>query len=454
MDQKHWYLEWYDRTVRYAQRTLDPVRTVAITASTPYLTTFDGQVAVLTAASLLARMTPAVVLSFPDVTLLPELPWAGRSLHAVALAEMKAANPHAGYAIRSTEEGDFHFHLGPDGADFVVHGAGWNAYVGPAPSPLFAVDETNGMGAALAVILASAHLFRDPFAPFAVPFVCNTFDWQEVAATRMPAFRRDRSLGHIFVAGLGSVGSSALYFLSLVTRNFSATLVDMDKVTIANITRSPIFSAEDARLEVAKVASVGTFLRNAGVTNVRADPVALDESRFWTDRQAGTPDLVIAAANERNVRYHIEMAYPPIQVYATTGNNWQTTLIKHVPGDDTCSLCLFPPDPTSAPMACGTDGAARQPIQAGEQVDAALPFLSFAAGLMTASEIVKLAIPELPVIRNRVSLCLRDRPTMLQAPIAHRSGCTCEARSRTVHFAMTDGSLFAKRSLFGIGAQP
>lgn len=452
MDQERWYLDWYDRTVRYAKRYLDPTRKIAITANPSYLATFDGQVAVLTAAPLLSRMTPFVILSFPDVSILPSLPWAGRSLHEIALTSMKAANPFGGYAVSEIEDGDFLFHLGPNGSDFVVHGAGWNAFVGPAPSPLPMAEQTTGIGAALAVILAAAHLFRNPFAAFAESFVCNAYHWREAVA-ESPTLGRDVPLGHVFVAGLGSVGSSALYFLSLVTRDFSATLVDMDKVEVKNITRSPIFSAEDARLDRAKVTSVEAFLRSAGVANVRADPVALDASHCWTERQSGTPDILVAAANERNVRYHIETAYPPIQIYATTGNNWQTTLITHIPGDQTCSLCLFPPEPTYAPMACATDTVAPTPAQPHEQVDAALPFLSFIAGLMTAAEILKLTLPEYSVARNKTSLYLRDRPILLQTPIVHRQGCMCETRSRSVHSAMTEGSLFAGRSLFSLGTR-
>lgn len=446
MDQEQWNIEWYDRTLRYAQRYLDPARTIAVTAAPSYLASVDGQVAVLTAASLLSRMTPSVVLSFPDTAILPELPWAGRSLRETALASMRAANPFAGYAVRDLKDGDFRFHIGPAEAEFIVHGSGWNAYVGPAPSPIPDAAHTNGMGAALAVVIAAAHLFRVPFAPFAVPFLCNAFDWREEATIAAPVAITGALLGHVFAVGLGSVGSAALYFLTMATRNFRATLVDMDRVKVKNITRSPIFSAEDARLDLPKVSSVAAFLKGAGVHDVEHDPVKLNESALWRDRNSGTPDVVISAANEFNVRYHIEMGYPPIQVYATTGKNWQTTLLRHLPGDAACSLCVFPPDPSSLPMACATDGDGA--AEAPDQVDAALPFLSFAAGLMTAAEILKLGVENYDATRHKITLNLRAEAAIAKSPLQHRRGCTCETRSRSVHRTMVDGSRYEGFSRF------
>ena len=198
---------------------------------------------------------------------------------------------------------------------------------------------------------------------------------------------------------------------------------------MTNLTRSPVFSAEDARLEIPKVVSVEAFLRKAGVQHVSAEAVALHASSIWCDRPPGSPDIVVSAANEFNVRYHIEMGYPPIQVYATTGKNWQATLLRHVPGDESCSMCMFPPDPTSRPMECATDSAIV--ADGSEQVDAALPFLSFAAGLMTAAEILKLGTKDYVVPKDKVSLNMRSETTLVKSPQRHRKGCACEIQKQS-----------------------
>jgi hypothetical protein len=117
----------------------------------------------------------------------------------------------------------------------------------------------------------------------------------------------------------------------------------------------------------------------------------LDKSDLWLSREAGTPDLVIATANERDVRSLIERSAPPLQIYGTTGANWEASVVRHVPLVDPCSCCLFPPDPQELPTICASGGATSPTGE--EMVDASLPFLSFAAGLMAAAEILKASLP-------------------------------------------------------------
>jgi hypothetical protein len=114
----------------------------------------------------------------------------------------------------------------------------------------------------------------------------------------------------------------------------------MDVVQVHNLDRSPIFAVSHVGL--AKVQATSLWLQAAGVADVRCDARALDESSLWRAREAGTPDILIAAANERNVRAVIETGFPPIQVYGTTGKNWQAAVIRHIPLRDPCSSCLFP----------------------------------------------------------------------------------------------------------------
>src|SRR2546427_270152 len=315
MNEQQWRRERDDRTLRYAGRCLDPARWIAITASLPYVRRYDGQVALLTAANLLGRMSPSIILAFQDTPVHPALPWSGHSLHEVALMQMRRADPYAQFHTRALEPGDYQLHLGPDGYDCVVHGMGWNVYLGPAPSPLPDANDGNPFGAAFAVILAISQLFVRRLAPLTGPLLANALTWcaePTPSALTMPADH----LGTIWIIGTGSVGTAALYFLTMATRNFAAVLIDKDRVKRHNLDRSPIFTAGD--VDRFKVEAAGDFLRHAGVTEVQTEARALHESAFWTECAAGTPDLLIAAANEVNVRYHIEAHYPPIQLYGTT----------------------------------------------------------------------------------------------------------------------------------------
>jgi hypothetical protein len=448
VDQSEWLKRWNDRSLRYAQRCLDPARPIAITCDSDRLARFDTQYALLSAANLLGRMTPNVILAFDDVPMHAALPWSGTSLHAHSLTGMRAANPFGNYRARDLSAPDFRIHIGRGHEGFVIDGTGWNAYVGSGPSPLPNQRDGNGFGVALAVVVAAAQLFHEHFSPISKPFVCNALDWSATVTPHEHDFFRAPDIGRVHFIGLGSVGSAALYYLGLMTRTFAPTLIDMDRVKVHNLSRSPIFIAADCVDEtkhpeggVHKVAAAKRFLNDIGMTDVVSDPAALHQSAYWRERETGTPDIVVSAANEYDVRYHIEMGYPPVQIYATTGKNWQISLLRHLPGDDACSMCVFPPDRSKIPMACATDQTTL--AESGEQIDAALPFLSFGAGLMTAADITKLTLPGYPFSRPRVSLNLRTAPVVTTTPIPHRKGCGCEHRDEMVHMQMITGSRYA-----------
>lgn len=448
MDQAEWLRRWDDRTLRYAQRCLDPARSIAITCDSDRLSRFDTQYALLSAANLFGRMSPNVVLAFEDVPVHAALPWPGVSLHAYLRAGMKAANPFGAYGARPLAAADFQVHIGRGRGGIAADGSGWNTYVGPGPSTLPDQPDGNGFGAAMAVIVAAAQMFREPFVQITKPFVCNALDWSDSLSDHVHDFRHAPDLGSIHFVGLGSVGSAALYYIGLATRAFNPSLFDMDRVKVHNLSRSPIFVADDCVDEatypeggVYKVAAAKRFLDDIGVTDVESDPVALHQSTLWRDRSTGTPDIVVSAANEYDVRYHIEMGYPPVQVYATTGKNWQIALLRHNPKDDACSMCVFPPNQSDVPMACASDQVTVP--ETGEQIDAALPFLSFGAGLMTAAEIMKLGLLGYPFSRARVSLNLRSEPMVTTTPVPHRRGCACEHRDKEVHRLMVAGSRYA-----------
>ena len=148
-------------------------------------------------------------------------------------------------------------------------------------------------------------------------------------------------LGEIWCIGVGSVGSCALFFLSLVTRSFEAVLVDGDKVKIENILRSTLFSWCDVGPNKHKVVVASRWLNAVGVESVVPRFAWLDDiSERWNKRPIGTPDILIATANQSEVRSVIEAGFPPLQVYATTGRNWQATLFRHLPLCGPCSLCV------------------------------------------------------------------------------------------------------------------
>jgi hypothetical protein len=380
-------------------------------------------------------MTPSVVLAFPDVPIHPALPWAGQSLRDFVLAQMRAADPEYGqFRVRDRLAGHFRFHLGPDGLPLVVHGSGWNVYLGPAPSPLPDVDEFNCFGAAFAVVLAASQIFLHDFAMPEAPFICNTLDWRNQLSTGSVPYPAGISIGDVWVIGTGSVGTASLYFLSLATQKFSAVLIDHDQVKLHNLDRSPIFLVTD--IGRPKVEATESYLQSVGVRQVRSERLPLHESRLWQARQPGEAQLIISAANEMKVRYFIEAGYPPMQLYGTTGKNWQAAAIRHEPFGNACSLCLFPDDQAPGTTACATAPVDASSTEGDDQVDAALPFLSFAAGLMTAAEAVKCQLQGYPFSADRAVLYTKPALSLVSAPLSHRHGCYCETRDTKIHRTM------------------
>lgn len=421
MNEVTWRAERDSRSLRYAGRVLDPGKWVLLRADPAYAAHYDGQVAILVAANLFGRMTPALALDIPAVPIVAPLPWAGKNLHTFVLEQLFAADPFGKFESRAARDGDYILHLGRTGAPTIVHGSGWNLFAGRAVSPLADDETANPIGPAMAAILAGAEAFRGALSQ-APAFQLNALTWQAgmapPEAAPLPAVP---SPGEVWFVGLGSVGTAILYVLSLATRAFSAQLIDMDEVKIHNLDRSPLFLARHVGWN--KAAAAADYLTGIGMAGVEAEPVALDESATWRDRPPGVPDVLVSAANERNVRAVIENGYPPLQIYGTTGRNWQAAVIRHTPLEDPCSCCLFP-ETAHAPTTCATGSVAQ--VDGGEQVDAALPFLSFAAGAMAAAEIIKRGLPGYPFTPNRVILNTSPNVRPVPAALSMRPGCICE----------------------------
>lgn len=443
MNEQNWRKERDSRSLRYAGRVLNSNQWILLRIDPDYAERYDGQIATLTAANLLGRMSPSVALDIPSTPIVAPLPWVNSTLSEVALNLLRSSDPYGAFCHRSQEKEDYIVHLGRSGASNIAHGSGWNVYCGPSPSPLLDDKTVNPIGPALAAILATGEAFLSNLcAPFR-RILFNALNWQSFAVgpCKTPQLLLHNTLGKLWIVGTGSVGTAILYFLSLATNRFSTSLFDMDTVKIHNLDRSPLFMHNDVGIH--KVEVTKRFLNQAGIEAV-ANPYALHESELWHNRQQGSPDIIVSTANERNVRTVIENGLPPVQIYGTTGSNWQAAVIRHIPLRDPCSLCLFPEN-NHTPTLCATDSIELNKKDGAEQVDAALPFLSFAAGAMAAAEILKLYLPDFPYNSNRVILNLNTCPfpRIVPASLSFRKDCLCQRRNEIVHRKMVAGSHFA-----------
>lgn len=446
MQPEDWYARRDDRQRRYANRVLPHDRAIVISIDPDHASSFDGQVSAIVAANLLSRMTPALVLDIPQTSIVSPLPWAGTELSGFILQCARDADPFAAFEVRKPRTGDYVLNLGRGPGPLIVHGSGWYAFTGPGSSPINPSGVPNPFGPSFASVAAIARLFALNLAPHDGPFAFDTFHWKHALEQQDGPYPREFKLGSIWTVGAGSVGSAALYFLTLATRDFSSCVFDMDSVKIENLDRSPIFTAKNADRLAHKADVAAAYLNSVGVRDSIADQHALDLSERWQKRSAGEPDLIIAAANERNVRYVIEQSCPPVQIYGTTGKNWVASVLRHIPFRDACSCCVFPPDPAAATLQCA-EGKITQP-ETGHEVDAALPFLSFAAGLMAAAEVVKTQLPGYPFSPNRTvfstGALTRPRFTSLHSPVLDQ--CVCQDRSASVLRHMIAGTRYENLS--------
>lgn len=444
MNREDWLKDRNDRSMRYAGRVLDPKKWICIKTSQAYAETYAGQVATLVAANLLGRMSPSVALDVPDVHIVAPLPWAGANLRETAQRILRGCDPECGAEIRTRLATDRCLYLGNRGVGEVVHGVGWNTYVGPGPSPLSDSDNKIPIGPAFAVVTAVAQLFQAATGAALKVTAFDTLHWKNEielnGSSQLP--EADTEFGNIWVAGAGSVGTAVLYFLTLFSRNFEAHLFDHDKVKIHNLDRSPIFMNSDVGAYKAK--TTAAYLKSIGVSSVDATPSALHEAEPWSKRQQGSPDILVSAANEFNVRHQIEGALPPIQIYGTTGKDWQVTLLRHIPFVDDCSRCVFDKNEETAEMKCATGRVA---TASGARIDAALPFLSFAAGLMAAAEILKLQMDGYPFNGNRAFLNTWETPNLTTTMANPKAECQCVTRSKNAHRQMIAGTRYACLSL-------
>ncbi len=444
MKRQEFQERFFDREKRYPDWQLLPGdRTLHIQVEGEYAATYAGQTAAITAASLFGRMSQSVAVDVPSLPVLASLPWSGEKLDDIVMRTLNAANFYGRYEQRVVQHDDIPLIIGSGGDGLVVHGCGWGAYCGLEKSLITESDEPNPYGAAFAVVMAAARLQQFMLEADFESLYVDTYLWKAgPPSLDIPAVSDNFELGEIWCIGVGSVGSCALFFLRLATCSFDAVLVDRDKVKIENISRSALFSWCDVRPNNYKVEVASRWLNAVGVESVEPHIAWLDEiPERWNKRPVGTPDILIATANEREVRSVIEAGFPPLQVYATTGHNWQATLFRHLPLCGPCSLCVPGTDTPQLSMLCATSSLTPSNNHSRGD-DVALPFLSYAAGLMTAAEIVKLSIVGEPVTPNRVFFEPRAHNMVRSVSLRQKDACICRTRDIDTHMEAIRGSRY------------
>lgn len=379
------------RTVEYLPGWAPPERTVAVAAGKDAATTPGGQVCLLALANQLARVHRSLAFVLPDggVKLSVPSPLGGETLGDALRRTCSMIDPCGQFELAPRL---------PDGALAVGVGQvvderldlyiGADAWIGSVDASPLAV--TSGpisvWGGAAASLLGTAATFSCLIGHEVIPRRVSAWDWESgPGGATGPREIRSIDVGRVLVVGAGAVGSSLVYWLKTLGVGGSWVVVDGDPVELHNTNRSLLLTPRDAGWPGGrprdKAEVVASFLPSS-----EAHVEWYDE---WVDTREGSQgfDVLLALANERGVRHQLSQRLPTVMLHATTGSDWMAQLHRHIAGRDDCITCRMGDLPEQV-FDCSRGSVPGD--DAEPQSDAALPFLSGAAGLMLASALTRL----------------------------------------------------------------
>lgn len=417
---------------------------------------FAGQVQLLTSANLLARWCRQLEFGFPDASLAQLLQVQGyKTLHQRIRAEVDQANPFGHFVFKAERSGSVQYTLkvGSDNlaepVDFTIDASGWEVWAGQGncvfdlPHP-----PNNPIGPAFTACLGVADAFKVaiglPGANRIRRLAWSLFDFCHLdtkKSTLSPQMPTTLALGNVQIVGIGSVGSSVIYLLAMLTLEGSILIIDHDIVKIENLNRSPLFGI--AAVSQPKVTVAAHYLQS--FVSVEAFAGRYGEFIRQHGRKPGDVDLILPLANEFGVRPNIENNFPPLQIYGTTTPDWGVNYHRHIPFQEDCSVCRFPSE-VQPNFVCST---AQVETEQNEQVDAALPFLSMAAAILIVADLLKLQLPGYPFTSNFAFIDFKgglEPPYPLVYQRHRRVGCICAERSPHIYRRYLASTRFSELS--------
>lgn len=448
-----------DRTNKQVETPQYQEAALLIVGEREVLETDAGRELALTATNLVSRFGRDVDLAFPSVAPDAESAVDGRTLAGQCLRQMWAANPHGrfGWVREPTERAyDCIIAIGnPDvnaEATSTIHvdGSGWIGYVGrtePAGQP--SGRGSNPIGPNTAACLAVAEAFKTVNgaleSALSEEIIYDAYTHEVLdAGTSVdhPTIDSPLNLGTVRMVGVGSVGSAAIRFLGRLPVEGAIQLVDHDSVELVNLNRSPLFRVNHALERTPKVEVAKEYLDHHGIESASYQ-LPYDE---FEEQQPEQADIVLPLANERGVRSAIQHNRPPVMLHSTTSGA-EVAVRRHIPINEACLLCHFPPEEPRVDAGCAT-----APVHSEDEadtetgMDAALPFASFLAGCFVAAELAKLPLGvDLPTdsLARILTLANLGEVGVLQYDKDPAEDCVfCSNSSPSVHTGQIDGTRF------------
>jgi molybdopterin/thiamine biosynthesis adenylyltransferase len=378
------------RSVEYLGRAIGDHVPVHVAIDAAAATSAPGQLALLALANQLARIGRRISFSLDDpaTPALARTPFPGDTLGELLLATVRAIDPCAEFTIGGRPRGrNVSIGLG------AAVGTGYDWYIGAdraiahlQRSPVgFASTPGTLRGGALASCLGCAAVLREQLGMPVAPRILSAWNYAENdAAEPGPDSLSPVDVGRVLMVGAGAVGAALAFWLhAFDVRGDGWAVVDQDVCELHNTNRGLVFTARDAGWPegppVNKAKLLAPIITGATPYDCWYHECAkLAEQKF---------DVVLALANDYDVRERLTHRNAVLALQATTGENWLSQLHRHVLGRDGCIWCRTGELKTPAYGCSG--GVVKEPD--GTRSDAALPFLSAASGLMLATALQRLS---------------------------------------------------------------
>lgn len=378
-----YYRQRDDRTERATALDDASERPVRVVVGPDVAGSVAGQILLLSLVNLLSRFHRSLDIDCPNASLVAPALVEALTIDTATMELARAIDPFVRMGEQSTAP--ITIAVGcdaPGGADIMVGCAGFAAEMTVGSRAACPTVQDGIIGAGVAACLAASAAFRLALGLDVTPQRMSLWGFQsgaeyEPGPIELPAL----DVGDVLIVGVGGVGSCLAYWLSLLQFRGHWTVVDGDEVSVSNLNRCLPFLARHTGMfarEPSRKAEVVAKLIGAAPIDAWYDAL---------DQDSHKPDLVLSLADGRFVRQQISMRGQPVVLQATTqAAAWEAQSHRHIYGIDDCPACRIPETEHVKIPAC-SKGAIEV---VGDRLDAALPFLSAAAGLMLVASIFQL----------------------------------------------------------------
>jgi len=378
------------RTATYVARTWAPQLSVGVVIESAASGSVVGQHLLLSLANMLARVHRKIVFEVPD----PNRPLGvfciipASTIGEALLRSTKVIDPCGSFALGEVNSCDVTLGIGMDRDDRIQWHLGANrslAHLAREPVPLNLAEQGSMRGAGLAACLGAAVAFKAELGLTSLPRQLSAWNYSEGSEAAIgPEAIQVLHVGRTLMVGAGAVASSLVYWLRSWGVDGEWAVVDADVVKLHNTNRGLLFLPSQARWPSGEPQSKAKVLA-AMLPSARSVEQWYDEAE---EMQEQVCDVVLGLANDRNVRHFLAHRNHTVLLHATTGRNWLSQLHRQVAGQDDCIFCRV--GEIKEPLFDCSTGSVPPAQQHGEPVDAALPFLSAASGLMLATLLQRL----------------------------------------------------------------